>query len=103
MHEMSLAEVEEALRRMAFGDVTRLVCDIIEGFDHIRKINDESQICEYVFRLQSHLEPLLRFEVAHEGAATDAMRVAARLGGCEENLELWLGRLASAQRSSSAG
>jgi hypothetical protein len=101
LHEMSIAEVEEALRQMEFGDVARLVCDIIEGFGHIWKIKDESQLREYVFRRQSHLGPLLLFEVAHEGAATDAMRAAARLGGYEENLEIWVGRLASSQRSSS--
>jgi hypothetical protein len=50
---------------------------------------------------QNHLEPLLLFEVAHEGAATDAMRAAARLGGYEENLEIWVRRLASDQQSSS--
>jgi hypothetical protein len=101
LHEMSIAEVEEALRQMGFRDVARLVCEIIEGFGHIWKINDESQLCEYVFLRQSHLEPLLLFEVAHDGAATDAMRAAARLGGYEENLEIWVGRLASVQRSSS--
>jgi len=97
LHEMSLAEVEEALRLMEFRDVARLVCDIIEGFGDIWKINDESRLREYVFRRQTHLEPLLLFEVAHEGAATEAMRAAARLGGCEENLEAWVGRLASVQ------
>jgi hypothetical protein len=101
LHEMGLAEVEETLRQMEFGEVARLVCDIIGGFGEIWKINDESQLREYVFRRQSHLEPLLLFEVAHEGAATDAMRAAARIGGYEDNLEIWVGRLASVQRSSS--
>ena len=66
---------------MEFGDITRLVCDIIEGFGDIWKINDESHLREYVSWRQSHLEPLLLFEVAHEGAATEAMRATARLGG----------------------
>jgi len=97
LHEMSLAEVEEALRQMEFGDVARLVCDIIEGFGDIWKINDGSQLSEYVVRRQTHLEPLLLFEVAHEGAATDAMITAAQLGGYEAHLETWVGRLASGQ------
>jgi hypothetical protein len=96
LHEMSLAELEEALRRMEFDDVARLVCDIIEGFGDIWKINGESQLREYVIRRQSHLEPLLLLEVTHEGAATDAMREAARLGGYEAHLDAWVGRLASA-------
>jgi hypothetical protein len=94
LHEMSLAEVEETLQQMGFGDMAQFVCNIIGGFGDIWKITSESQLREYVFRRQSHLEPLLLFEVAHEGAATDAMRAAARLGGCEENLEAWAGRLA---------
>jgi hypothetical protein len=99
LHEMSLAEVEGTLRRMGFGDVAQLVCDIIGGFGEIWKISSEAQIREYVFRRKNHLELLLLFEVAHEGAATDAMRAAARLGGCEENLEAWVGRLTPAQGS----
>lgn len=97
LHEMSVAEGDETLWQMGFGDIARLVCDIIEGFGEIWKINAESQLREYAFRRQSHLESLLLFEVAHEGAATDALRTAARLGGYEAHLEAWVGRLASVQ------
>jgi hypothetical protein len=36
---------------------------------------------------------LLLFELAHEGAPTEAMRATARLSGLEQAMETWVARL----------
>ena len=59
------------------------------------------ELRKYVKGHRAHLEGLLLFEVAHEGAATEAMGAVARLGGLEERLEKWEARLAAARSGSS--
>jgi hypothetical protein len=72
-----------------------LVADVVSGFGELWKTRgDEDAVKGYADRHGGHLSELLRFEVAHEGRATDAMRTAARAGGLEAELDGWLRRLA---------
>jgi hypothetical protein len=43
----------------------------------------------YVGRHRDHLRALLLFELAHEGAATTAMRSAAERGGIADEFSAW--------------
>ena len=89
------------LRRAGMADAASRVLEILNGFGNVWRVKEEEELQKYVRGHRAHIEGLLLFEVAHEGAATEAMRSVARLGGLEEQLEKWEARLAAAHSWSS--
>jgi len=96
------------------ADAASRVLEILNGFGNVWRVKEEEELQKYVRGHRAHIEGLLLFEVAHEGAATEAMRAVAhegaateamravaRLGGLEEQLEKWEARLAAARSGSS--
>jgi hypothetical protein len=71
------------------GRDTDAVVAIALGFGEVWKVTDEASLDEYVGRHAGHLRALLLFELAHEGAATEAMRAAAERAGIESQLASW--------------
>ena len=67
------------------------------------RVKEGEELQKYIRGHRAQLEGLLLFEVAHEGAVTEAMRSVARLGGIEKRLEKWEARLAAARSGSSDG
>jgi hypothetical protein len=101
VHEISPTELSATLQRAGMADVARHVLAILNGFGHVWRVKEGEELRKYVRGHRAHLEGLLLFEVAHEGAATEAMGAVARLGGLEERLEKWETRLAAARSGSS--
>jgi hypothetical protein len=65
------------------------VADIVLGFGEVWRVNGRAEVASYVERHAKHLRALLLFELAHEGAATDAMRAAADEGGFRDEFAGW--------------
>jgi len=103
VHEIPPTNLGTTLRRTGLADVDSRVLAILNGFGHVWRVKEEKERQEYVRGHRAHLEGLLLFEVVHEGAATEAMRSVARLGGIEKRLEKWEARLAAARSGSSDG
>jgi hypothetical protein len=100
VHEIPPTELGATLRRAGVADVASRVLSIIHGFGHVWRVKDGEGRQKYVRRHRAYLEGLRLFEVAHEGAATEAMRAVARLGGLEERLGEWGARIAAAHSRS---
>jgi hypothetical protein len=83
----------ERLRKAALaagaGRDADAVVAIALGFGEVWQVTDEASLDEYVARHAGHLRALLLFELAHEGAATDAMAAAAQRGGIEREFAGW--------------
>ena len=94
VHEQPPARVGRVLARAGLADQARLVRSIVASFGEIWKARDRRALATFARRHRHRLGPLLLFEVAHEGAATAAMREVARHGGLERLLTSWLARLA---------
>ena len=101
VHEIPPTKLGTTLRRTGIANAASLVLAILDGFGHVWRVKEGKERQEYVRRHRAHLEGLLLFEVAHEGAATETMRAVARLGGLEEQLEKWEACLAAARLGSS--
>jgi hypothetical protein len=69
------------------------VVAIALGFGEVWKVADEASLDDYVARHAGHLRALLLFELAHEGAATDAMTAAAERAGIEREFAGWAAAL----------
>ena len=101
VHEIPPTKLGTTLRRAGMADAASRVLEILNGFGNVWRVKEEEELQKYVRGHRAHIEGLLLFEVAHEGAATEAMRSVARLGGLEEQLEKWEARLAAARSGSS--
>jgi len=94
VHEEPPARVGRVLARAGLAGQSRFVRGIVASFGEIWKARDGRALAAFARRHRRRLRPLLLFEVAHEGAATAAMRDVARRGGIERVLASWLARLA---------
>jgi hypothetical protein len=65
------------------------VTDVVLGFGEVWRLDGRAELAAYVERHADHLRALLLFELAHEGAATDAMRAAAGEGGLADEFSAW--------------
>lgn len=75
------AQAEDAVAvALAFGGIWALVDPVAEAPDFVERHRD-------------YLRPLLAFELAHEGAATHAMRAVARAAGLGRELAAWQSQL----------
>ena len=64
--------------------------ELVPGFGEVWRLDD---VDGYVRRHAGRLRALLLFELAHEGAATEAMRAAAARGGIADEFSEWETRL----------
>jgi hypothetical protein len=64
-----------------------------EGFGDVWRVRTEADADAFVARHSGRVRALLLFEVAHEGSASEAMRMVARRAGLEDELEGWLLRM----------
>ena len=65
------------------------VADIVLGFGEVWRIGGAAEVTAYAQRHADHLRALLLFELAHEGAATDAMRAVAAEAGLAVEFGGW--------------
>ena len=68
---------------------TDAVVAVAVAFGEVWKVTDAASRDDYVGRHAGHLRALLLFELAHEGAATDAMRAVADRAGLGAQLGAW--------------
>jgi hypothetical protein len=66
---------------------------VVLGFGELWRIADDADLSAFLRLHRYHLRPLLLFELAHEGAATAAMRAAAERGGIADEFTAWEQRL----------
>jgi hypothetical protein len=71
------------------GRDTDAVVAIALGFGEVWKVTDDPTLDEYVGRHAGHLRALLLFELAHQGAATEAMWAAAERAGIADEFHGW--------------
>jgi hypothetical protein len=76
-----------------FADVAGKVAQLVADFGAIWKLGDADGLAAFVRERGGRVGPLLLFELAHEGSATEAMIDAARLGGIGEVFARWEGRV----------
>jgi len=100
VHEIVPTELLTTLQHLGMADVAVGVTTLVQQFGGIWRVKDEAAMHEYVSIHRTYLEPLLLFEVAHEGTATTAMRTAAQLSGLDEGLAQWIVRLAVGRNDS---
>jgi len=101
VHEILPTNLGTTLWRTGLADVASRVLAILNGFGHVWRVKEGEELQKYIRGHRAQLEGLLLFEVAHEGAVTEAMRSVARLGCLEERFEKWEARLAAAHSWSS--
>jgi hypothetical protein len=65
------------------------VAPVVLGFGELWKIAGDADLAAFVTRHRDHLRPLLLFELAHEGAATDGMRAVASQAGMADDFAGW--------------
>jgi hypothetical protein len=73
-------------------DPARLPADValvVLGFGELWRIADDDDLAAFVRLHHYHLRPLLLFELAHEGAATDGMRAVAAHAGLADEFAGW--------------
>lgn len=92
VHEEPPERARAMLVRAGFADVSELIGRVLTGFGAIWKVDTPEEIATFVRSEARHLAELLRFEVAHEGAATPAMRRAAEIAGLAAELDRWTRR-----------
>jgi len=73
--------------------VAPFVTAVIAGFGKLWKLGSDEEALDYVRAHPAHLEPLLLFELVHEGEPASWMRRIAALGGLENRFETWARRL----------
>jgi hypothetical protein len=98
VHELPPARIGRVLAAAGLADQARFVRAVVRGFGEVWRAGDARALGAFARRHGDRLRPLLLFEVAHEGAATPAMREAARRGGIERMLAGWVARLAHRAR-----
>jgi hypothetical protein len=73
-------------------DPKRLPADValvVLGFGELWQIADDAALDAYVALHRYHLRPLLLFELAHEGSATDGMRAVAAHADLADEFAGW--------------
>lgn len=95
VHEIPPTELVATLQSAGMADVASRILAIVNGFGQVWKIQTQEEMQSYVNAHRADLAALLLFEVAHEGAATEAMRAVAALGGLRERIEKWSAHLAT--------
>jgi hypothetical protein len=95
VHEEPPGRLPALLDRLGLSDYSRIVGAVTGGFGRLWKLQSDRDVADYVRAHRAYLEPLLLFELAHEGAPTPLMRRIAELGGFESSLQRWAARLES--------
>jgi hypothetical protein len=81
--------LREAARAAGAGQLTDSVVAIALGFGEVWKLPDDRAIDSYIERHAPHLRALLLFELAHEGAPTEAMVAIAEGAGIAGEFADW--------------
>lgn len=95
LHEEAPSALPRLVAAAGFSEFAPLIRDVIAGFGELWKTTGEDEIAAYANAHGAHLDSLLLFELAHEGAATLAMERAAGRGGLAESFERWVSRLST--------
>ena len=95
LHEEPPERVPGLLEQAGLLSVAPFVTAVIAGFGKLWKLGSDEEALDYVRAHCAHLEPLLLFELAHEGEPDSWMRRIAALGGLESRFETWARRLQS--------
>lgn len=95
VHEQPADSAATVLARAGFADVKDRIVAVLRGFGALWKIRDAAERRAFIRDCGDGLAPLLLFELAHEGRATEAMIETARAGGLEATLRSWASRLAA--------
>ena len=95
LHEEAPERVATTLVHDGYADLAPLVTAVIAAFGQLWKLRSHEEALEYARAHAAYLEPLLLFELVHEGAPASWMRAIAALGGLEGRFEVWAARLAA--------
>jgi hypothetical protein len=95
VHEEPPERLPALLGHAGLAEFSPIVLAVVGAFGRLWKLRNERDAMDYVKLHRPWLEPLLMFELAHEGVLTGAMRWVARLGGVGQAAERWAGRLES--------
>jgi len=95
LHEEAPERVAALLEREGLASVAPIVTAVIAAFGRLWKLASEEEAVDYVRAHRTYLEPLLLFELVHEGAPASWMGRIAALGGLESRFETWVRRLGS--------
>ena len=93
LHEESPASLPGLLATAGRSDLAPIVIPVITAFGELWKVTTDDEIAAYTAAHRSHLDPLLLFELAHEGQPTAGMRRAAAVGGLDADFRRWVARL----------
>ena len=102
LHEEPPERVPGLLEQAGLLSVAPFVTAVIAGFGKLWKLGSDEEALDYVRAHRAHLEPLLLFELVHEGEPASWMRRIAGLGGLESRFETWARRLSPNLRASVA-
>ncbi len=95
VHEEPPGRLPALLTDAGLADLSATVAAVVGAFGRIWKLRNERDAVDYAMSHRSCLEPLLLFELAHEGTSTPAMNWVAAFGGLEAMVDRWAWRLAS--------
>ena len=99
LHEEAPERVAALLEQAGLASFAPLVTAVIIAFGRLWKLGSDEEALGYVRAHAAYLEPLLLFELVHEGAPASWMRRVASLGGLERRFEAWAERLAAHARA----
>ena len=99
LHEEAPERVAALLEQAGLASFAPLVTAVIIAFGRLWKLGSDEEALGYVRAHAAYLEPLLLFELVHEGAPASWMRRVASLGGLERRFEAWAERLAAHERA----
>jgi len=95
LHEEAPERVTVLLEQAGLASFAPLVTAVVTAFGRLWKLGSDEEALGYVRAHSAYLEPLLLFELVHEGAPASWMRRIAALGGLESRFEAWAARLAA--------
>jgi len=95
LHEEAPERVTVLLEQAGLASFAPFVAAVVTAFGRLWKLGSDEEALGYVRAHSAYLEPLLLFELVHEGAPASWMRRIAALGGLESRFEAWAARLAA--------
>ena len=95
LHEEAPERVTVLLEHAGLASFAPLVTAVVTAFGRLWKLGSDEEALSYVRAHSAYLEPLLLFELVHEGAPASWMRRIAVLGGLESRFAAWAARLAA--------
>jgi hypothetical protein len=98
VHEERPARIAKVLEPSGLAVHTPFIAGILAAFGEVWRVRDADARAAFVRRHGPLLEPILRFEAAHEGHVTDAMAAVAACAGIADRVPVWSAALSPESR-----